>query len=597
MAAPARRWSHLALQFFGLVLGAALALPAQAKLTKIRIDSLCERHPLVQIGAEPESRWTPVKDNHLELPVGGNCWVRLHRKSPEAVSPSPENQFLVVENSWGSDISFYSGDDALVARSTVAGERYRLIADKSYAYVPLPVDAPRFLYASVQSLQHFSTVRHRFYQGDWNDVVAQQRRNVGVVASAWLLLSAAVFSLLLFLFHRHRQYVLFSAFALVSALTLFSDRGEFTAFGLTASSDLLSLSYPLSGMILGWVALDVGRFREYAPWVSRAIGGVIGLYGSLVLWQLTYMLGVPVPLTHFEPYADWVYNMAALLQLMLLWGSVQGWRRGDKVSVYLVLGLAPLVLFEIQISDWLATLAPAVSLWLRNTLGSSLRVISYLMLPLMFFGAIALRSRQAQRDAIRLAQHDQLTNLPNRDHFLRIGEAVLGRSSEAVLLAISIDRLKAINDVLGFEIGDAVIVQVSERLKHASQGILARVQTNQFCLLLEHVTLLPTVEQLLEQAFRRPVTVMGETMDVTLRIGLAQQRPGQHMADLLRNADVALGVCKATRGNWLMYERSMNTTRPESLSLLSELDRAIADNEFQLHLQPKVRLTDGHSPA
>lgn len=594
MAPALPRWLKLATQtLVWAALWVLAATAAHAKPVRLAIDAVCQPEALANGNAIPSLGWEGIPTKILQVPTGQVCWVRLHRTAPATVSQRPDNQFLLVENSWGSDFNFFSADGQLLARSTVAGERYRLVVDKAQMYVPLPSDYAPLLYARVTSLQHFSTVRHNFDQGDWGDVVERQQRSVMVVASAWLLFSAAVFSLLLFLFHRHRQYVLFSAFALIYALTLFSDRGEFTAFGLTASSDLLSLSYPLSGMILGWVALDVGRFRLHAPWVARAVLLVMGLYGSLVVWQLSYMLGLAVPVRHFETYSEWVYDAAALLQLMLLWGSFKGWRRGDRVSGYLILGLTPLVLFEIQISDWLAWLSPGMSSWLRNNVGSTLRVISYLLLPLMFFGAIALRSRQAQREAVRLAQRDQLTNLPNRDHFLRLGETVLAQGNEAVLLAISIDRLKVINDVLGFEVGDAVIVQVGERLSRIGHGTLARVQTNQFCLLLAHVTLLPSVERDFGITFRKPVTVRGETMDVALRVGLAHQQDGQHMGALLRNADVALGVAKATRSNWLTYDPAMNTTRPESLSLLSELDRAIENNEFELHLQPKVRLTDG----
>ncbi len=594
MACTSCRWVSLAPRWRALcLLGVALAGHAHAKSVLLPLDVVCQSASAPAAEALPTQAWSPAPKNRLEVPIGQVCWVRMTRPPASAVSAQADNQVLMVENSWGSNFDFYTERGEPLARSTVAGLRYRIFADKALLYLPLGPDTPLQVYARVRSLQHFSTVRHKFYQSDWNDVVSQQQRSVLVLASAWLLLSAAVFSLALLLFQRHRHYAMFSAFSLVYAMTLFSDRGEFTSLGLTGSSDLLSLSYPLSGLILGWVALDVGRFRLHAPWVARAVTGMMALYGSLFLWQLGAMLGAPISVGSFERYSEWVYDTAALLQLMLLWGSVQGWRRGDMASVYLVVGLAPLVLFEIQISDSLEQLWPTLSAWLAVHAGSGLRVASYLLLPLMFFAAIARRSRQSQRDAMRLARHDHLTNLPNRDHFLRLGDAVLGQGTDAVLLAISIDRLKAINDVLGFEIGDAVIVQVSERLAHVGHGTLARVQTNQFCLLLDHVVHLPRVESQIAAEFRQPVTVKGETMDVSLRVGLAQQHPNQRMGDLLRDADVALGVAKATRNHWLMYDQSMNTTRPESLSLLSELDRAIEHNEFQLHLQPKVRLSDG----
>jgi diguanylate cyclase (GGDEF)-like protein len=444
----------------------------------------------------------------------------------------------------------------------------------------------------VQSLNQFATVRHRLYQGDGLSILRLQKRLLQDAAVGWLLFSAAVFSLLFFVFQRNRDFVLFSCFAFIFSLTLFSDRGELSPFGLTASSGVLSLAYPLSGFVLAVVALYVGRFAMLAPWVARAIYVVAALYGSLALWQFSMVLGIAGASALFEAFSDYVYNVAALLQVLLFWGSFQAWRRGDKVNLLLAIGIAPLILFEIQISNWFADLAPALSGALSAWLGSSLRITSYLLLPAMFFVAIAYRARRAQTDAIRLARQDHLTNLPNRDHFLVLGKKILDRNKDALLLAINIDRLKAINDVLGFQVGDAVIVQVGERLAAIEQGVLARVQTNQFCLLLSHAEELPEVRRKIETLIARPVVVLDQSLDLSLTIGLARQ-DGPSVSALMRDADIALGVAKTTKVNWLTYEPVMDTTRPESLSLLSELSRAIAESELQLFLQPKVRLSDG----
>jgi EAL domain-containing protein (putative c-di-GMP-specific phosphodiesterase class I) len=79
---------------------------------------------------------------------------------------------------------------------------------------------------------------------------------------------------------------------------------------------------------------------------------------------------------------------------------------------------------------------------------------------------------------------------------------------------------------------------------------------------------------------------------VSLSIGVAADA-GQSVAALMRNAEVALDAAKKLKLGWLKYDAQLETSRPENLSMLSELNAAIAENQFQLYLQPKVRMLDG----
>ena len=582
-----------------IALGLALVWPlaAQAQSAQVGLQILCDRDTVFVDGRVEEGiSWAPTTANVARIPIGETCWLRLTRPAAAQVKGDADDQFLAFENSWGSDFSLYDSAGELLASSTVAGGRFRVVADKRWTYWAIPADTPLVLYAQVASLHKTSTVLHTIDQRDGIEIVRTQQRQLQHAAAGWLLFGAAVFSFLFFLIERNWHYALFSGFALVFALTLFSDRGELVPLGLAASSDVLSLSYPLSGLVLAWLALVVGRFAVHTPIVARAIYLVIVLYGALAGAQLAIVLGVPLPKVWLEPFSDLVYNSAAILQLFVFWGGFQAWRRGDRAGMLLAIGIAPLILFEIQISDWFVVAAPGAASAVKLWLGSSLRITSYLLLPAMFFVAIAYRAHQAQRDAVRLAQRDHLTNLPNRDHFLRKGQEMLRSHQDAVLLAINIDRLKAINDVLGFSVGDAVIVEAGQRLAGIGEGLVARVQTTQFCLLLPNPERLPDLRRRLDATFSMPVLVMGQTLDVALSIGLARNA-GEAMLRLLRDAEIALAVAKTTKLNWLTYEPAMDTTRPESLGLLFELSRAIANSELRLFLQPKVKLADGRVTA
>ena len=575
------------------MLWCALPVAAHAQVVKVGLDFLCDHNSIFVNGrVATHLDWKPAPSNIVKIPILQSCWLRLTRPTETQIKGDANDQFLVFENSWGSNFSLYSPTEEVLARLTVDGGRFRVMVDQIWVYTPLRADTPRVLYAKVDSLHKTSTVRHSVYQRDGAALLKIQKRQLEHGAAGWLLFGASVFSFLFFVIQRNWHYALFSGFALVFSLTLFSDLGELVPLGLTASSDFLSLSYPLSGLMLAWLALVVGRLAVQTPWAARAVGLVIFLYGSLAAAQLAIILGIALPTAWVEAYSDYVYNTAALLQLFVFWGSFQAWRRGDKAGLLLAIGIAPLILFEIQISDWFAELAPGAASAAKLWLGSSLRITSYLVLPAMFFIAIAYRAHKAQRDAIRLAQQDQLTNLPNRDHFLRIGQEMLNSHANAVLLAINIDRLKAINDVLGLQVGDAVIVEAGQRLAGIGEGVVARVQTTQFCLLLANPEHLPEVRRRMEAAFSTPVQVLEQTLDVALSIGLAHNS-GHAMPRLLRDAEIALTAAKATKVNWLAYEPAMDTTRAESLSLLSELHRAIVESELRLFLQPKVKMSDG----
>jgi diguanylate cyclase (GGDEF)-like protein len=571
----------------------ALPLALQAQTPRLALQSYCSDHAIpVEKALAADAPWLAVPNNLLEMPIRQTCWLRISRLPETLAVGDTNNQFLAFENSWGSNYSLYAPSGELLARSTVSGERLRVLADKGWVYSPLTVTSPQVLYAQVESLNKAAHVRHSFFQRDGQAVLRLQKRLLLHMSAGWILLSAAIFSFLFFLFQRNRHYALFSGFALLFALTLFLDRGELAPFGLTASSDWLSLAYPLSGLLLAWLALAVGQFAVHTPFVAWAIRCVMALYAALAASQLAIALGLRLSGEAVEDFSELVYNTAALLQLCVLWGSFRAWRRGDKTGILLAIGVIPLILFEIQISDWFANLLPTVSAPLSAWLGSSLRITSYLLLPCMFFIAIAYRAQKSQRDAIWLAQQDQLTGLPNRDHFLRLGQSKLDHHPNATMLAINIDRLKAINDVLGFAVGDAVIMEAAQRLSKIQNGLVARVQTTQFCILLSDHAQLPATRQQLEAAFSKPVLVMGQTLDVALSIGVAHHQ-GEPVARLMRDTEIALAVAKATKVNWLVYQAAMDTTRPESLSLLSELNRAIAEGELRLYLQPKVNLSTG----
>jgi diguanylate cyclase (GGDEF)-like protein len=216
-----------------------------------------------------------------------------------------------------------------------------------------------------------------------------------------------------------------------------------------------------------------------------------------------------------------------------------------------------------------------------------------------------MRDSLAQREAriVDLAFRDPLTGLANRTLFNdRLGQAVglATRTGHAMsVLLIDLDRFKNVNDVLGHPVGDELLVQVASRLTRElrrTTDTVARIGGDEFAVLLpaqgrEGAAL---VARQLLTALESPVTIEGQTVDVSGSIGIATYpEDGANPTELMAHADSAMYVAKQTNSGYAAFTPPMARTGEHGLSLLSDLRRAIDDNEFYLQYQPKISLADG----
>ncbi|MEY4748437.1 MAG: hypothetical protein RIQ60_651 [Pseudomonadota bacterium] len=227
--------------------------------------------------------------------------------------------------------------------------------------------------------------------------------------------------------------------------------------------------------------------------------------------------------------------------------------------------------------------------------------------------------RRLIEDKIKhLANFDSLTGLPNRRQLMWRAERALEQARRSghhcALLLIDLDRFKDINDTLGHHAGDELLVEVARRLRscvrHSDQvsevtidAMLARApRTLEAVGRLggdEFVALLPEVSgevdaagvgQRIVDVMREPVVLGGAEYFVTASVGLALfPRDGLTVADLLRNADVALYSVKGSGRNDLqVYLPSLASKGIARLELESALHKAIERGELLLHYQPKI---------
>ncbi|AZN36582.1 bifunctional diguanylate cyclase/phosphodiesterase [Iodobacter ciconiae] len=210
--------------------------------------------------------------------------------------------------------------------------------------------------------------------------------------------------------------------------------------------------------------------------------------------------------------------------------------------------------------------------------------------------------KEAEQRLFYLANHDPLTGLYNRMALQEQLHSAVQRAkeSEFAVLFIDLDRFKTINDTLGHEVGDALLVIVAQRLQNAlSEGdVLARIGGDEFTILLENTDCLEQVGQVAErlrQALIQPSLINGQELFVSCSIGISvYPSDGRTPAALLKNADVAMYRAKETgKNNVQFFAANMNEMAFEHLMMENGLRHALERKQFCLHYQPKIDLGNG----
>jgi diguanylate cyclase (GGDEF)-like protein len=202
---------------------------------------------------------------------------------------------------------------------------------------------------------------------------------------------------------------------------------------------------------------------------------------------------------------------------------------------------------------------------------------------------------------IREAFRDSLTGLPNRALFMdRLAHALTRAErsgSNIAVLFLDLDRFKILNDTLGQEVGDRLLVEVAHRLAAclSPEDTVARLGGDEFALLLEDTSVLSTATALAERVsaeIQRPFVVDGRDVLISASIGVALTGGGSMQPEeVLHNADLAMYQAKAEgRARYELYEPGLNVTTRERLDLQADLRTAGARQELSLRYQPVVTL-------
>ena len=214
--------------------------------------------------------------------------------------------------------------------------------------------------------------------------------------------------------------------------------------------------------------------------------------------------------------------------------------------------------------------------------------------------------KSLQEELAHQAFHDSLTDLSNRavfrdriEHALARGERNEGRL--AVLL-LDLDGFKTVNDSLGHDAGDQLLIAVAKRLQFQgrSSDTVARIGGDEFGILLEDDADESRARALADRAlaaFAVPFEVRGREVFIRASIGIALSVPGLSETDeLIRNADTAMYAAKAAgKGRYEFFRPFMHTRALERFEVQADLERALTRGEFVVHYQPIVDFETGEA--
>lgn len=212
--------------------------------------------------------------------------------------------------------------------------------------------------------------------------------------------------------------------------------------------------------------------------------------------------------------------------------------------------------------------------------------------------------KQAYEKLDHQANHDSLTNLPNRtllnDRLKHAFERGRRDNSKVAVLFLDLDRFKSVNDTLGYSVGDKLLVEVSERLtsRMREEDTIGRLVGDEFLIFMEGLNKASDagiLAQKLADSFVDPFMIEGHELFMSTSIGISIfPDNGEKQSEQISNADVAMYQAKkGDKNSYRFYSQDLTTVAVERAMMESHLRSALKRNELILHYQPQLSLKTG----
>ena len=346
------------------------------------------------------------------------------------------------------------------------------------------------------------------------------------------------------------------------------------------------------------LAVAVVAWRLRRP-VREAVAA-IGQYAlSFLAAEAVLSIGKPEPTIHRAP-------MELTTDAITVIGAVGAWLITYGIIAILVARLLrtgprvvparDVISHQVLFKAALLLLAPLLAISAHMNIG---------FVPLIFIPLYAVQ-RMAKLSALRdrAARIDPLSGLANRTGlkaaFHDLSAETENSDRQIALLLADLDEFKHVNDALGHEVGDQLLIAVAQRFGwlNIPGGTVARLGGDEFAIMMavpdpEAAT---TVAEDLVAALHTPVTLDGLSVDIAASIGIAIHSPDDDFATLMRHADIAMYDAKQSGGAIAVYEPGAHQDSHARLALLTDLRHALETGDhtqIQMHYQPQVCLMTG----
>ena len=397
-------------------------------------------------------------------------------------------------------------------------------------------------------------------------------------------------------------------FWLMAGLAVLVDARAFIATGRHGEPTIVcpSLCFTFA-ILLSWglgpailvqaVATAVIAWRmRYPAGQAVIMAGQFSLASAAAFGAL--LIGEPDPFNSVGPAATFRDGVAVVAAALVWLVTYQALRVGAAIAARgrpSIQVLRPAAPYELLFIAALLLLSPVLAVAAH---------VSAAFVPLVFMPLYAVeRMARLAVERDRMARRDPLTNLANRSGlraaFARLApsEKGTGGNPPLAMLLVDLNRFKYVNDALGHEVGDRLLVTVADRLRSAvpERATAARLGGDEFAVVapVEDEAAARRLATSVSEALATPVVLDGLQVDITGSIGIAlAPRDGTDFPTVMRHADVAMYQAKHRGLPLAVYNRRDDQNSPERLALLTDFRRALGspDGRVSLQYQPQVEL-------